>query len=208
MKSLLAGFLLLVCASSVSAAIVTYGTLTTDDTTNFITDTTTDRMYTRFDSFDFTFTETLAAIASGGTFDGWSIATSSIADDFYSAALGGTSTCTGNVTYAATCGTIAGWVDGGFGASYLTSSDYFAYLNDGSVRLKEIGLGRIANNGVIYDYEYWNSIPNLDTYTLDRTISINILLYKDAATTVPEAATLFLFAFGLLGIFGKARRKV
>jgi hypothetical protein len=38
--------------SSAHAAIVTYGNLTSDDATDFITDTVTGRQYSRFDTFN------------------------------------------------------------------------------------------------------------------------------------------------------------
>ena len=72
------------------ATLITHGYLTTNDTTNYITDTVTNRMYSRFDAFNLSYPDTEAAIAagSGHSFEGWSIATASVADDFYAAALG------------------------------------------------------------------------------------------------------------------------
>jgi len=66
--------------------------------TDYITDTSTGRQYLRFDTFIMTYAETLNAISEGEIYDGWSIATSEIADDFYSAILGVDSTpCDGGV---------------------------------------------------------------------------------------------------------------
>ena len=105
------------------AVVITHGNLTTDDTTNFITDTTSGRQYTRLDAFNLNVAGTLAAIAPGGAFEGWSVATSSVADDFIAAALGLSSTACDGPVAGLTCGFIGGWTDGDLGQSYTSAFD-------------------------------------------------------------------------------------
>ena len=204
MKSLLAGFLVLGFSISTNAAVVTHGDLTTDDSTNYITDINTGRQYTRFDAFDFTYTETLAAIASGSgsEWEGWSIASAAVSDDFIASALGVTNTPCDNANISTLCGYIQGWSDGDFGASFDTFTDHWVYISDTS---GFAGLAAIRNDDVVVDHHSWNTLTYPDNFG-GNADHINYLLYRNI--TVPESTSLYLLAFGLLGLFGAARRKV
>lgn len=200
-----------VSAAATATTIVTRGDLTTDAHNNYITDTVSGRMYTRFDAFDLTYADTLTAVASGGSFSGWSIATASVADDFISAALGLTANlCDGVVTNGTICGSISGWSSGNFGASYTPAYDAFAYLsgsNAPAFGLMEINSNFYSGNlGEVRDTQFWATAYNLDIYNLTSgNGSINLLLYKDAAQ-VPEPSTIILMTLGLAGLgFGRRR---
>ena len=201
--------MLLALSASVNATTYTYGNLTSDDTTNFIADTVTGREYLRFDTLNMSYADTVAAIGTGGLYDGWSIANSDIADDFYSAILGGGSTpCSGATQYGTLCGSLTGWVDGVFGASYYDYNDYFYYLSTNTTpdfsTQQDVGLAHIYSGGII-DNDDWGSFSNSDYYNID------FLLYNDdglsAPSTVPVPAAAWLFGSALLGFFGFSRRK-
>ena len=103
-KSVLLVAIILAISTSTHADIITHGHLITDDTTDYITDSSTGRLYKRFGSVNLTYENTVSAVSAGGIYEGWSIATSGIADDFYSAALGvETTPCTGATTYMSNC---------------------------------------------------------------------------------------------------------
>jgi hypothetical protein len=191
---------LLACQNSY-ATMITHGNLETDDSTNYITNTVTGRQYTRFDTFDMTVAQTEAAIESGGAYEGWSIATWVVADDFISSALGVASTpCTGNVAAGTVCGDISGWNDADFGASYTTTQDYFAYMS--AEVSAPISLVRFTADGVVWDYEPWTNGHTLDDYT--GSSAINLLLYKD----VPAPHILGLLGIGLLGVGAVKKRRI
>jgi hypothetical protein len=190
---------LLACQNS-NATVITHGTLETDNTTTYITDTVTGRQYTRFDAFDWTVAQTEAAIA-GGAYEGWSIATWDVADDFISSALGVASTpCTGNVASGTTCGDIFGWKDEDLGASHTNTQDYFAYMS--AEVTAPISLVRFTADGVVRDYEPWINGHTLDDYT--GSSAINLLLYKD----VPAPHILGLLGMGLLGVGAVTKRRI
>ena len=208
--------MLLAISSSASAVTVSFGNLTSNDSTNFITDTVTGREYLRFDAFNLSYADTVAAVGAGGIYEGYSIATSGIADDFYAAILGvDTTACTGATNYNTVCGGITGWSDGNLGSSYASSVDYFWYLStyDTPGRLEEYALGAGAiHNGFISDLDDWGDEAFADSYGITgyTQYPINALLYKDDVTvpsTVPVPAAAWLFGSALLGFFGFSRRK-
>jgi len=197
---------MLIVSASVNAAIITHGNLTTDDTTNFIIDTVTGRQYMRFDAFDLSVTDTVTATRLGGLYEDWSIATSQVADEFYSAALGvSTTTCTGATTSGISCGIISNWADGDFGATTSFRTDHFWYLSPNSPDLtyiKPLGYGLLFSDGIIKDY-----YASADSYLVDFIApSMNALLYRDVAV-VPVPAAVWLFGSGLIGLVGFARSK-
>jgi hypothetical protein len=202
---MIAGVCSIAAMSSVSAfaTVVAVGDLTTDTATHITTDSKTGRSYTRFDAFDLTYAKTVTAIAPGGAWAGWSIATAVVSDQFIASALGvKTTPCTGEVAYGTACGTIKNWSDGKLGASYASYDDYYAYLNnDGGA-----GLTNIGGSGQVSDYEAWSNLAQVDTFK--GAYSINYLLYNDALTSaVPEPMTLSLFGLGLVGLCLSKRRR-
>lgn len=190
-------------AIEATAAVVTHGFLSSDDTTNVIVDSNTNRHYTRLDAFNWTVADTEAALGSGGAFEGWSVATSNIMDEFIAAALGVSSTsCDGDAAFGTRCGTIAGWQDADFGASYYPSYDYIGFYN--TYGGSPIGLVEIRHNCQVRDYDGWAGTGSLDAY------NINLMLYQEVSeetiSPVPVPASLPLLAAGF-GIFGLMRRK-
>ncbi|WP_147395030.1 hypothetical protein [Alginatibacterium sediminis] len=214
MKLLLAG-VLLVLSSVSNATIITHGDLVTDDTTKVITQVSTGRQYTRFDTFDLSYAQTIEALEPSESYFGWNIATSAVADDFINAALGSDSSlCDGQVAYFSFCGQIVGWSDGDFGESYLSDSDYFAYLTSAGALTGTniISLFEITSNGVVYDYENWSTDVSLDVYSSGRNgRPINLLLYKDFDATDPTAVTeptsLVILSLSIFGLVAARARK-
>ena len=198
-------------STAANAAVITHGNLTTDDTTDYITDTSSGRTYKRFDTFDLTYADTLAAVGTGGQYEGWSIATSTIADDFYGAALSmATTPCTGAASYGTYCGTITGWSDGNFGSSIDLFEDDFWYLSTYTTPGRSeniLGLGSITGGGYVYVYDDWAGPSVADSFFAGTgSVPLNALLYKDASV-VPVPAAVWLFGSGLIGLIGLARRK-
>ena len=165
-------------------------------------------MYSRFDSFNLSYADTLTAIDTGGLFEGWSIATSDIADDFINAAFGAPSLCSTS-TSISLCGTISGYNNGDFGDSHASIYDMFVYLNTPN-GTSDVGLVQFSSaDGGVIKQEEWATHDSRDfTYVEDHTFgnNIDLLLYKDVAV-VPVPAAVWLFGSGLLGLVGVARRK-
>jgi hypothetical protein len=185
--------------------ITTYGFLTSDADTNFVTDTISGRMYTRFDAFNLSYANTLTAIGSGGAYDGWSIATATEAGDWYAAALGEATTPCSSAPVATyiDCGTLSDWEDGDFGISGRTHIfDYFAYIDESAIAPRTIGLGQIyAVSGRLSSIKNWSTIQELDGIP-----TINLLLFKDK-TSVPEPSTWVIFALGMIGLASRRFKK-
>lgn len=193
----------LFCAIPASAAVITVGNLSTDSQTGITIDTKLNRGYSRFDAFNLSYAQTLAAIAPNGAWAGWSLATAKVSDQFIAASLGVSSTaCDGTVTYGKLCGTIPGWADTKLGKSYQTSWDYYAYLNS----MGGSGLVEFAAAGGVRDYEQWASLNAPDSYK-GNNATINYLLYKDNIAAVPEPVSIALFGLGLAGLAVAGRRR-
>ncbi len=200
----------LILSISANAAIITHGNLITDNTTDFITDISTDRQYLRFDTFDLSYADTLAAVDVGGIYEGWSIADSTIADDFFRAALTPTANaCDGAVAFGTSCGFMSSWNNGDFGDSFDAIEDYFWYISTYETPYRnafDLGIAHIDLDGRIREKDDWRSFTSADSFNVANGNSINALLFRDAMV-VPVPAAVWLFGSGLLGLTFVARRK-
>jgi hypothetical protein len=207
---------LLTLTPAVNANLVTVGNIQTIDTTNFMTDTTTGRLYNRLDAtLDRTFSQLTSDTMAGGSWDGWSLATSIESDDLIRALLGGTSECQGAVDGGTLCGTIQLWVDGLLGLSGNDRSDTWMFQSTydtpgrgesdiGDVSLLGIDCLRCGGIGTyvgeIYEYDDWEDLEYADEQTDGAGDRYGYLLYKDATVIHASAPTsLSILALGLIG---------
>ena len=189
----------LIVSSFAHSTIITHGDLTSDDTTDIIYNTVTGVEYLRFDTFQLSYADTVAAVGNGGAYEGWSIADSLASDAFLSGLLGGNSLCDGAVDYGTVCGTVVDWSDGDFGQSGNPGWDYYSFISTLSTpdrTAQHIGLFSIRDNGVVYDYDDWTNS------TSGTSNGINLLLFRStiAPNAVPEPSTLAIFALGIIGL--------
>lgn len=189
--------LLFMLASPVHAAIVTHGALSTDDSTNIITDSLNNYEWLRLDVLPLlTHAQTVAIL---GTQDGggWNIAGNVQANQFVDA-LFAPSTHACPVQNA--CGTLGAWQDGDFGDNRNMFADQ-AFFDDGAGYAGYVTLGAIMQltpNAM--------TIAQSDTWT-----DVTWLLYRNSqvlSLVVPVPPSIILFGSGLLGLIGLARRKV
>lgn len=215
MKNLLAGLILLGFVSNVGA--VTIGSLSYDESVEnneIITDSLNNLEWLRWDVLEnLDYAQTLSAIATNGAYDGWNIAHNSQAQMFTDALLGsnpcslvGYTLCHENdspIDYAAV-----------IGDNYYANPgyDYAFYLSDNVG--EEVGyieaLSPSSGASTIRKYNDWNSIAASDQFAANNTAHvspISWLLYR-APANVSEASSIYILAFGLLGLLLVARRKV
>lgn len=166
-------------SATVSAEIISYGNLVSDDNYNIVADTNLGREYLRFDSYSLNYKAVLEAISEGGHYEGWSIADSYINDDFINAMLGGNSgTCDSEIEiFGNECGRLMGWSDGDFGNSFDHTNDYWAYLStkETESRDSDLGYARIENSGKITDFNDFTNFNNTNI----QSGYIKVLLYRD-----------------------------
>lgn len=185
---------------------ITVGSLRTDTETGFTTDFTSGRLYTRFDAFNLTYASLLTALAPGGQWAGWSIATADISDQFVAASLGAPdSLCSGMGGPVQTdCGLIRNWSEGNLGFSFQpNTTDFYGYIS----RTGGVGLVGYRPSGIIFEQEAWETnVLYLDNYK--GAAPINYLLYKDVVA-VAEPGSVALLGLGVLGItmFRRRQRK-
>jgi hypothetical protein len=202
--------------STANAAIVTYGNLTSDDATDFITDTMTGRQYKRFDTINLTYADTLVEVASGGDYEGWSIADSGISDDFIEGLFAGATACSGAVSLGTVCGILSGWSDGDLGQNYDPDFDFYAYISSfdtpGQAELA-IGLTEFRGPSVsllpaVRDFDDWGTISDYDNFYSEgfSATPVGLLLYKDVSA-VPVPAAVWLFGTALIGLVGFSKRR-
>ena len=192
--------LLFSCAGN--AAVITHGSLTSDDTTNIIEDSLNNYEWLRLDVLaPLTYDQTLAVLDTqdGG---GWSLSGYTQANMFVSALLSATGNdCEPGVE---SCGNDDDWVDGDFGGNFDATADYAWYLTDAG----QAGYFTIDTNGDVV-LRGWSSIAASDAYADGGSISetpISWLLYREASV-IPVPAAVWLFGSGLLGLVAVARRR-
>ena len=164
LNKMLIASLLATSSVAVNAEVITYGSLSSDANYSVIADTEMGREYLRFDTFDLTYAETVAAIGVGGIYEGWAIADLDVANQFVDALTDGT-------------GQVSGWVDNVFGASYdNVVYDMVSFIPTygaswgGLILLVETQALVIDNHTLM---------ENLDAYTVDGGTPINLLLYRE-----------------------------
>ena len=196
----------LVLSTTVNAAVVTQGALSTnnDGSTNIITDTLNNLEWLRFDVLpQQTYTETVAALSTqdGG---GWNIAGTVQAHLFVDALLfNAADTCNPSISISTLCGTTSSWSDGNLGDDYTSTWDYAFFLRtDGKA-----GYISVDQTGSVHVDPLFNTTEYTDYYAGDNPESITWLLYRGDVSAVPVPAAAWLFGSGLLGLIGVARRK-
>ena len=192
----------LAISTSVNAAVVTHGSLSSDDSTNIITDSLNNYEWLRFDVLaGQTYADTLAALNTqdGG---GWSIAGVTQANMFVDAmALGSPITC---ASWNDRCWSLSNWNDGDFGNNWTSLYDNAYFLNDaGRAGFIELYEGPQEFN---IDDDYW-TIAEVDAFVAGGTARQSTWLTYREVSAVPVPAAVWLFGSGLLGLVGVARRK-
>lgn len=205
-------------STGANSAIITHGALSSDDSSNIITDSLNNYDWLRFDVTDnLTYAQTLAVLDTqdGG---GWNIAHAVQAIQFVDALLTTppANACTSTQNTNTTCGNVSGWSDGDFGDDFTADNytpigfpdvaDVVWFLSGksnavGNVHIYDDATGEVTLNGS------WSNIADSDSFS-DQTTKPNVswLLYRDPMV-VPVPAAVWLFGSGLLGLVGIARRK-
>jgi len=213
LNAVLAGLVLSAsCLVNVAnAGIITIGDLSSDSDGHTIVDNVSGREYLRFDEFHLSYADTLASVLSGGIYEDYKIADSTIMDDFTNKLFGvNNNSCSTNGSVQTFCGTLIGWQDGVFGSSYNANHDLFGYLNtSGSsnvVSYMQIDYNAQGSN--VIDIPNWTTVA-LDQHNLASGHPINLVLYKDSSnsTSVPEPSTLAIFALGIMGLASRRFKK-
>ena len=197
---------LMVVSFNVSAAIITHGSLSTNDdgSSNITSDTLNKFEWLRLDVLaPLSYAETLGAL---GTQDGggWNIAGLTQAIMFADALLSNTGNlCTDSVS---ACGSVVDWTDGDLGANFDTSANYAWYLTNAG-RAGYVTVDAISGEVILRG---WSSLAASDTYATGgfyESLPVSWLLYRETAV-IPVPTAIWLFASGLVGLVCVARRKV
>lgn len=205
-----------------SQAAITIGSLTYDSDINaeVISDSLNNLEWLRGNILaDLTYEQTLAAISTGGVYEGWSIAHNDEAQLFTDALLGSNACNIANTAYCF-IGSDVGTTEY-YGYAALLGDSYFPDTSTATFR--EINYGMfLSDNGfdkevglIHYQEEYsiasnvlkkneWRSIAASDAYSASGSQywrPISWMLYRDAPViNVPESTSLFFICFGMLSI--------
>jgi hypothetical protein len=187
--------------TSTNAAVITVGNIITVDTTNYMENINTGRLYSRLDAtIGRTYEQlTTVDILSGGNWEGWSIATSQVSDDLISALLGVSSPCSGAVENGSTCGNMTDGIRSVLGVD--GGDRYWVYLSTfdtPSFDENDLGYVFLLSEG-IYDYDDHISIEQLtEAQSSYEITNLSYLMYKDVVVTEPS--TFAILALGFMGI--------
>lgn len=219
-KAFAAGLIFTVSGFANSSVINTFGTLTSDSATNFITDTASGLEYLRFGANDLSITETLAtADADGFVFDGFRIATADDALTFINAILGVPSSTCDSLVITISCGTLIDFENGDFGNQGPdgTANEVFLFAPNSisiaaAIAADTFALGNLITSDPSLDdgdaRVFFN--PNLTT-SIRAIASTNpsLLLVRVGSdlVNVPAPSTLAIFALGLVGLVSRRFKK-
>ncbi len=190
------------------AAIITYGSLTTNDdgSTNIITDTLNNYEWLRFDVLaPLTYAETLSALDTqdGG---GWMIAGQTQAVQFLDALFNPVENfCTTSLTGTTGCGLLPSYTDGDLGNNSFQGSDQAWFESDtgnaGKVAIFDDAVVIMSADGI--------TISETNEFSSSGSFAdqpVTWLVYRDVSQ-VPVPPAVILFSTGLLGLIGAVRRK-
>ena len=205
----------LLAGANSMAATVTHGSLVSNDTNNTIQDSLNNYEWLRLDVLaPLTYSQTLDVLDTqdGG---GWSIAGYSQASMFVDALLSASgSACTLTV---GSCGNVANWADGDFGANFNSDWDYVWYLTDtgyaGFFAVHDNGNVALRTPGGVLDN--MTASDSFSSSGSQADTPITWLVYRAAVSpvdfvatsAVPVPAAVWLFGSGLLGLVAVTRRR-
>lgn len=206
-----------VLAGPALAAPISYGALSSNDdgSTEVIKDSLNNLEWLRWDILaDLGYVETLAAIGSGGAYEGWKIADNQKAQDFTDAALFGQSnacTTSGNADCAFN---LAVDFDALVGDNNLSAFTSAWFLSDNGVG-EEVGfIDWYLQSSALGDefLRKWNeggSKPGSDAHSINGgRPSITWLLYREVPQVpVPAALPLMLAGLGAFAALSRRKRK-
>ncbi len=202
---------MLLLSQSTHATIFSFGALSSDDTSEIISDSLNSMEWMRLDTLDhLTYAQTVDDIASGSHANqGWKFAHNIHAVKFIDAIFDDFASHNCTTTGAQTCGT-TGYMQLAslLGDDFSTNDDLAWFLNDNDVPTREVGYVRTNIDSRVYIYNDWQTISTSDIYSQDGTSSYHTawLLYRDS-TPVPEPSTFALLCLGLFGLgFNKRKR--
>jgi hypothetical protein len=196
-----------------NAVPVSFGALSSDDDggTEIITDSLNNYEWLRWDVLsDLTYAETLAAISSGGQYEGWQFAHNAEAQLFTDALLQGLSnSCT--AAGADSCNqTLPGNLTGLLGNSGPGGlNNMVGFLSEDSTQAGYMQYTHEGDFGTLYKSNDAADISLLDGagdgigWLLFRTGDTNV----PPPANVPEPGTLGLFALGMAGLGAMRRRR-
>lgn len=197
------------------AALLTAGSMSRTVGSQIIVDTLNNREWLGWDVVrDFSYAQTVLAVAPGGVFDGYRMANNVDAQKFVDALVGPNSCTATQLDWVPTCftGEYPQWEDL-VGESYLefrtavgAPGDHEAvkFLNwSGGVGYLDVLVHDITAD-VISKGNNWETITGSDRYT--GAESFGWLLFRETPTMVSEPSSSLLIAVGLLSLLATRRQ--